>query len=687
MPIMPKRLADIAARARGEHPAPTQGKQPRKTRGGISLNATIQGPKDNAVFRALLNGRAEWQRYFHRKNPPRHPSPGPAALRALFDPLIQYAAQRALGPLSAVSLVPLINDGQKVPTSWFNTVRDHQTDGLINIEAKGAVGDGIADEAAAFNNAHAALPANGGIIYLPPPSSKYRIASEVAFTKPIHLMGAGREAVTIELNTVGSAIDAFSSTNSLTVTDLTIKTTTPLTTATSQAGIRFDGTVAANKIVIVERCKITGFNFAIFADGRSASGTAFNLDLVAVRDCILDISSNNPPTAPGNCLFASGAILATIEDSILNNNDRGDHCSYFIRNQSTIVRHCRLINTFGQSVAAVKWVGTEQNAVDAPGLAGIWIEDNEIDQCNMAANIHANEFAASLPVIQNISIRGNAVTNVRSTAPGDAAAFFISTTLASIKDIVFAFNTVDTVQLGVISVQASAGSVVERVTIMGEKWKNWGLLAPGTYTACSGTSTGTFANISVISLRADGSNVGRRAVDFGGSTVSRLQYIDIEEINVTSPVHYAQIVVQGFIATAVNYTVLSTDHFVQVDATIAPITISLPPAASMKGRTLVIKKRDATANTVTIDADAAEQIENALTLVLSARNQAAIITSDGANWWLDTPRFPIVATASLPAAGAAQDGLVLIEDAGVGDRNLVIYAQGQRFRIDGGAPF
>jgi hypothetical protein len=47
-------------------------------------------------------------------------------------------------------------------------------------------------------------------------------------------------------------------------------------------------------------------------------------------------------------------------------------------------------------------------------------------------------------------------------------------------------------------------------------------------------------------------------------------------------------------------------------------------------------------------------------------------------------RLPIVATASLPAAAAAMDGTILIENGGAGDRNLIIYAGGQRFRIDGG---
>ncbi len=48
-------------------------------------------------------------------------------------------------------------------------------------------------------------------------------------------------------------------------------------------------------------------------------------------------------------------------------------------------------------------------------------------------------------------------------------------------------------------------------------------------------------------------------------------------------------------------------------------------------------------------------------------------------------RAPVIATGSLPTAGAQQDGRVVIEDAGAGDRNLIIYAGGQRFRIDGGA--
>ena len=48
--------------------------------------------------------------------------------------------------------------------------------------------------------------------------------------------------------------------------------------------------------------------------------------------------------------------------------------------------------------------------------------------------------------------------------------------------------------------------------------------------------------------------------------------------------------------------------------------------------------------------------------------------------------YRISVLSSLPAAGASNDGRIVIHDAGAGDRNLIIYAGGERFMIDGGAP-
>jgi len=45
--------------------------------------------------------------------------------------------------------------------------------------------------------------------------------------------------------------------------------------------------------------------------------------------------------------------------------------------------------------------------------------------------------------------------------------------------------------------------------------------------------------------------------------------------------------------------------------------------------------------------------------------------------------FEVVLTGDLPAAGAAMDGRLLIEDVGAGNRNLVFYIDGLRFRLTG----
>ena len=80
-------------------------------------------------------------------------------------------------------------------------------------------------------------------------------------------------------------------------------------------------------------------------------------------------------------------------------------------------------------------------------------------------------------------------------------------------------------------------------------------------------------------------------------------------------------------------------------------------------------------------------IENPFGTNVSNRTTSRIITQ-GNNQKAGTGfQVDRVATADLPTAGATQNDRILIEDGGSGDRNLILYAQNQRFRIDGGAAF
>lgn len=86
--------------------------------------------------------------------------------------------------------------------------------------------------------------------------------------------------------------------------------------------------------------------------------------------------------------------------------------------------------------------------------------------------------------------------------------------------------------------------------------------------------------------------------------------------------------------TSTTNNVFSGDFTILEDATTGNITVNLPPAATNKGRILNIKKVDSTGNTVTIDANASERIDGALTQVISTQYTSLQIQCDGSNWYI-----------------------------------------------------
>lgn len=93
------------------------------------------------------------------------------------------------------------------------------------------------------------------------------------------------------------------------------------------------------------------------------------------------------------------------------------------------------------------------------------------------------------------------------------------------------------------------------------------------------------------------------------------------------------------IKTADYTTVVGDDGKVILgDATAGAFTVTLLAAATAgNGHVLTIKKTDASVNAVTVDANAAETIDGALTFVLSAQYQILTIICDGSNWHVIFP--------------------------------------------------
>lgn len=96
------------------------------------------------------------------------------------------------------------------------------------------------------------------------------------------------------------------------------------------------------------------------------------------------------------------------------------------------------------------------------------------------------------------------------------------------------------------------------------------------------------------------------------------------------------IMVTGFDAAlstkTANYTLIVSDYTILFDATAGNLVATLPTAASSTGRVYNIKKMDSTANTVTIDANASETIDGALTKVISTQFNSYTIQSTGTAW-------------------------------------------------------
>ena len=95
---------------------------------------------------------------------------------------------------------------------------------------------------------------------------------------------------------------------------------------------------------------------------------------------------------------------------------------------------------------------------------------------------------------------------------------------------------------------------------------------------------------------------------------------------------------KGFIGNLVTktsgYTATATDYTIMCNASGGSFTITLPAAASHADRIYHIKKIDSSANTVTVDGNASETIDDGLTAILTVQYESITIQSDGSEWWI-----------------------------------------------------
>jgi hypothetical protein len=85
-------------------------------------------------------------------------------------------------------------------------------------------------------------------------------------------------------------------------------------------------------------------------------------------------------------------------------------------------------------------------------------------------------------------------------------------------------------------------------------------------------------------------------------------------------------------AKTANATLTLLEDTIICDPTTASFTLTLPAVSGTSGKRYLVKKEGSTNNTVTLDANASETIDGALTFVLRDRQEVCEIVSNGTEW-------------------------------------------------------
>jgi hypothetical protein len=192
-----------------------------------------------------------------------------AFLLLLIFPITSEAQRVTIGLQTRDTTPPRVENGGAAKSGELPLASSY-IHGLINVKNPpyNAVGNGVADDTAAFTAAIAALPATGGKIVVP--TGTYKITSTITFNKPVNLEGAGvaadmfsTDGTTVQYNNsagvkllwAGGASDMIRFTN---------------TQGNYVSNIIFDGGGVATYAAKLDRVRHSKFNSVAFLRGATA---------------------------------------------------------------------------------------------------------------------------------------------------------------------------------------------------------------------------------------------------------------------------------------------------------------------------------------------------------------------------------------------------------------------------------
>jgi hypothetical protein len=146
-----------------------------------------------------------------------------------------------------------------------------------------------------------------------------------------------------------------------------------------------------------------------------------------------------------------------------------------------------------------------------------------------------------------------------------------------------------------------------------------------------GTTTAAF-----LSAHVDTYYLGQSTTEYiaGGTAAVLVTAGGTEKLSVGAVITDKVGAAVPIVAKTADYLVTTSDHTILVDATSDDVDITLPDAADVTGRVVVIKRTDDSANVVRVVAQAGEDIDANQHYFLSDRWDSITVQSYGDNWYV-----------------------------------------------------
>lgn len=348
--------------------------------------------------------------------------------------------------------------------------------------------------------------------------------------KPVRIVGVSPTVSIIESTATASMKHGIQFTRSAHLENFQIKTAASLDSNYEMHGLRLDmnGLDAVGQYYTAKNIKVVGFNAGLYGDG----GANYNIDRGTFED--IDIQTSGPDSSYiGSCIYMNRMTQLRGTNLTLDQNNTGEHCLYYFGSKNVLIDGIKCRNATKSEAQAIKIVGNGSGSDDDQRFPTWNIRNFDIASCTngIMCTIYGTEKLSALKIENG---RFDDIAGSINT-PGVLFAEAVDTSI--IESVQMENVAINDVGYQGMHIAAGAGATIKRATLRDIAAENWSMSSAGTYTLFGTNGAGTFRQIDLQNIEADGESNGRTIVGVNGmsATVDRVTWRNLSERNTTNP--------------------------------------------------------------------------------------------------------------------------------------------------------